>query len=42
MKKLTKQEFSERVVFFSLLMILAISLTMWWIQFIKYYPQIIF
>jgi hypothetical protein len=42
MKKLTKQEFSERVVFFSLLMILAISLTMWWMQFIKYYPQIIF
>ena len=42
MKKLTKQEFSERVVFFSLLMMLSIALIMWWMQFIKYYPQIIF
>ena len=42
MKRLTKQEFSERMVFFSLLIILVIALIMWWIEFVKYNPQIIF
>ena len=42
MKRLTKQEFSERMVFFSLLIMLTIALIMWWIEFIKYNPQIIF
>jgi hypothetical protein len=42
MKKLTKQEFSERVVFFSLLAMIGMTLVLWWMQFIKYYPQIIF
>lgn len=42
MKRLTKKEFSERILFFSLLVILAIALTMWWTQFVKYNPQIIF
>jgi hypothetical protein len=42
MKKLTKKEFSERVVFYSLLSALIIMLIVWWINFIKYFPQIIF
>jgi hypothetical protein len=42
MKRLTKKEFSERVVFFSLLAILMIMLIVWWMEFVKYNPQIIF
>lgn len=42
MKRLTKKEFSERVVFFSLLAILMIMLIIWWMEFVKYNPQIIF
>ena len=42
MKKLTKKEFSERVVFYSLLSALVIMLIVWWINFIKYFPEIIF
>lgn len=42
MKRLTKREFSERVVFFSLLAMLIIALTVWWMEFVKYNPQIIF
>jgi hypothetical protein len=42
MKRLTKKEFSERVVFFSLLAILMIMLIVWWMEFAKYNPQIIF
>lgn len=42
MKKLTKREFSERVVFYSLLLGLIIMLIVWWINFIKHFPQIIF
>ena len=42
MKRLTNKEFSERVVFFSLLAMIIMTLVLWWMQFIKYYPQIIF
>jgi hypothetical protein len=42
MKRLTKRELSERIVFFSLLAIIAITLVVWWIEFIKQAPQIIF
>jgi len=42
MKRLTKQEFGERIVFFSLLGMMAIALIMWWLEFVKYNPQIIF
>jgi hypothetical protein len=42
MKRLTKREFSERVLFYSLLSGLTIMLIVWWIEFSKYYPQIIF
>lgn len=42
MKKLTKREFSERMVFYCGLAILAIVLIMWWMEFIKQAPQIIF
>jgi hypothetical protein len=42
MKRLTKQEFGERIVFFSLLGMLIIALIVWWMEFIKYNPQIIF
>jgi hypothetical protein len=35
MKKLTKKEFSERVVFYSLLLGLTITLIVWWINFIQ-------
>ena len=42
MKRLTKKEFSERIVFFSLLAMLTIALIVWWMEFIKQAPQIIF
>ena len=42
MKRLTKREFSERVLFYSLLSGLIIMLIVWWIEFIKYFPEIIF
>jgi hypothetical protein len=42
MKRLTKREFSERVVFYSLLSALIIILIVWWMEFIKQAPQIIF
>jgi len=42
MKRLTKQEFGERIVFFSLLGMMVIALIMWWLEFVKYNPQIIF
>lgn len=42
MKKLSKQEFGERIVFFSLLGMLIITLIVWWMAFVKYDPQIIF
>ena len=42
MKRLTKREFSERMVFYCGLAILTIALIMWWIEFVKYNPQIIF
>lgn len=42
MTKLTKRQFSERVLFYSLLSGLIIMLIVWWIEFIKYFPQIIF
>lgn len=42
MKRLTKQEFGERIVFFSLLGMLIIALIVWWMEFVKYNPQIIF
>lgn len=42
MKKLNKQEFGQAVVFFSLFGMLVIALIMWWIEFVKYNPQIIF
>ena len=42
MKRLTKKEFSERIVFFSLFGMLIIALIVWWMEFIKQAPQIIF
>ena len=42
MKRLTKKEFSERIVFFSLLAMLLIALIVWWMEFIKQAPHIIF
>jgi hypothetical protein len=42
MKRLTKKEFSERVLFYSLLSGLTIALIVWWLEFIKQAPQIIF
>jgi hypothetical protein len=42
MKKLSKKELSERIAFFSLLAIIAITLVVWWLEFIKQAPQIIF
>lgn len=42
MKRLTKREFSERVLFYSMLSGLIIMLIVWWIEFIKYFPEIIF
>lgn len=42
MKRLTKKEFSERIVFFSLLAMLTIALIVWWMEFVKQNPQIIF
>lgn len=42
MKRLSKQEFGERIVFFSLLGMLIIALVVWWMEFVKYNPQIIF
>jgi len=41
-KKISKKEFSERIVFFSLLAIIVITLVVWWMEFVKYNPQIIF
>jgi hypothetical protein len=42
MTRLTKRQLSERVLFYSLLLGLTIVLIVWWINFIKYFPQIIF
>ena len=42
MKRLSKREFSERIVFFSLLAMIVITLIVWWMEFIKQAPQIIF
>jgi len=42
MKKLTKREFSERMVFYCGLAIIIIALIVWWMEFIKQAPQIIF
>ena len=42
MKRLTKREFSERVLFYSMLSGLIIMLIVWWIEFIKDFPEIIF
>ena len=42
MKRLTKREFSERIVFFSLLIMIVMTLILWWIEFVKKNPQIIF
>jgi len=42
MKRLTKRELSERVLFYSMLSGMIIVLIVWWIEFMKYFPQIIF
>jgi hypothetical protein len=42
MKRLTKKEFSERVVFYSLLSALTIILIVWWINFIERSEYILF
>jgi hypothetical protein len=42
MKKIDKKELSRAIVFYSLLAALSITLIMWWINFIKYFPEIIF
>jgi hypothetical protein len=41
-KQIDKKALSRAIVFYSLLAALAITLTVWWIEFIKYFPEIIF
>jgi hypothetical protein len=42
MKKYNKKEVSYAIVFYSMLGMLICVLVMWWIEFLKQYPQIIF
>lgn len=42
MKNDEKRQFAEKMGFFSMLGILLICLILWWISFLKHYPEIIF
>ncbi len=41
-KQIDKKELSRAIVFYSLLTTLTMMLIVWWINFIKHFPQIIF
>lgn len=41
-KQIDKKGLSRAIVFYSLLTTLIMMLIVWWIEFIKYFPEIIF